>query len=68
MKTENQQEEDTLIEMRRNIDARNRNYRNYKRSNKWWIWFGILVLIFILLWWLWTVGIFGDAIIRYQGN
>jgi flagellar biosynthesis/type III secretory pathway M-ring protein FliF/YscJ len=68
MRTENELEEETLRELRRDIESRNRKFSNYKRNNRWWIWFGILVLIFILIWWLWTVGIFGDAIIRYKGN
>ncbi len=33
-----------------------------KKTNKLWMWFGVIVLIAILLWWLFSIGIF-DAII-----
>lgn len=32
------------------------------KTNKVWMWFGVIVLIAILLWWLFSIGIF-DAIV-----
>ncbi len=31
-----------------------------RKTNRLWLWLGVLILIFILLWWLWTIGMFGD--------
>lgn len=31
-----------------------------KRINKLWIWLGVIILIFILIWWLWTIGMAED--------
>lgn len=32
------------------------------KVNKLWLWLGVLLLIFILLWWLYSVGMFEDLI------
>lgn len=31
-----------------------------RKSNRLWLWLGVLILIFILLWWLWSIGMFED--------
>ena len=31
-----------------------------QRGNRLWVWLGVLVLIFILLYWLFAIGTFGD--------
>lgn len=58
----NRQAEELLAEGKR----RKRN--GIRRRNNFWLWFGVLILIFILIWWLWTMGIFGDAIGSFNGN
>lgn len=58
----NQQAENLLAE------GKNRKRNGVKRRNNIWLWFGVLVLIFILAWWLWTMGIFGDATGAFNGN
>lgn len=37
------------------------------RTNKLWLWFGILILIIILFWWLCTIGMFGDLTGAFNG-
>lgn len=39
-----------------------RKNNNTRIINRIWLWFGVLVLIFILLWWLFSIGTF-DALI-----
>lgn len=31
-----------------------------RKVNKLWLWLGVLILIFILLYWLYTIGLFED--------
>lgn len=31
---------------------------DHRKTNKMWIWFGVMILIFILLWWLYSIGTF----------
>lgn len=37
------------------------------RVNKLWLWFGVMILIFILLFWLFSMGIFGDLTSYFNG-
>lgn len=37
-----------------------RKRESTKKINKLWIWFGVMILIAILLFWLWTIGMFED--------
>lgn len=39
-------------------DGKDRRRNGTKRTNKLWLWLGILILVFILLYWLFTIGIF----------
>ncbi len=39
-----------------------RKNSNTRKNNRIWLWFGVLVLIFILLWWLFSIGTF-DALL-----
>lgn len=46
--------------------------KNHKRSdthktNRLWLWLGILILVFILLYWLFTIGIFEDITGYFNG-
>lgn len=41
--------------------GKNRHRENTRKINKLWIWLGVLILIFILIWWLWTFGIAEDV-------
>lgn len=59
--------EDLIVDKLK-MDAKNRKRRNTKKINNWWLWFGVLILIFILVWWLWSIGIFEDAAGVINGN
>lgn len=38
-----------------------------KKINKLWLWLGVLVLVAILLWWLFTYVIFADEAAMFNG-
>ena len=42
-------------------NGKNQKRNSTKRINKLWLWLGVLVLLAILLWWLFTYVIFADA-------
>lgn len=46
---------------------RNDNDLQPSRSNRLWVWLGVLVLIFILLYWLFAIGTFGDLANWFNG-
>lgn len=46
---------------------RNDNDIQPSRSNRLWVWLGVLVLIFILLYWLFAIGTFGDLANWFNG-
>lgn len=37
------------------------------RTSRLWVWLGVLVLIFILLYWLFAIGTFGDLANWFNG-
>lgn len=41
-------------------DGKKRHNESTRKINKLWLWLGVIILIFILLWWLWSIGIFND--------
>lgn len=43
-------------------EGKNEKRNNTKRINKLWLWLGVLVLLAILLWWLFTYVIFADSV------
>lgn len=57
-----------LIADKLRADGKDRKRKNTRRINNWWLWFGVIILIFILVWWLWTIGIFGDMSGSFNGN
>lgn len=68
--TENNNNRDNadLIADKLRAEGKERKRRNTRRINNWWLWFGVIILIFILVWWLWTMGIFGDMTGFFNGN
>lgn len=48
-------------------NGRNRKRENTRKTNRLWLWLGVLVLIFILLYWLFTIGIFEDLAGYFNG-
>ena len=57
-----------LIADKLRADGKERKRKNTRRIKNWWLWFGVIILIFILVWWLWTIGIFGDMSGSFNGN
>ncbi|MDE6007473.1 MAG: hypothetical protein K2G67_07965 [Muribaculaceae bacterium] len=54
-------------------EAARANYKDKKnettrKNNKLWLWLGVLILIFILLYWLFSIGLFEDASGVINGN
>lgn len=48
-------------------EGKNRKRNSTVKINKLWMWFGVLVLIFILLFWLFAIGTFGDLADWFNG-
>lgn len=57
-----------LIADKLRAEGKERKRKGTRRINNWWLWFGVIILIFILVWWLWTMGIFGDMTGTFNGN
>lgn len=47
--------------------GREHKRRDTVKINKLWLWFGVLILIFILLYWLFAIGTFGDLMNWFNG-
>lgn len=67
-KEHNNPDNSDLIADQLKAEGKERKRRNTRRTNNWWLWFGVIILIFILVWWLWTMGIFGDMTGAFNGN
>lgn len=59
-KIEDRAFEEMRQEGRLKEEGRERKEEGTKRSNNLWIWLGVLVLVFILIYWLFAIGTFGD--------
>ena len=64
-------EDKAFDEMRRagkNVrENRQNNDMGTPRSSRLWVWLGVLVLLFILLYWLFAIGTFGDLANWFNG-
>ncbi len=47
--------------------GRNRKRDNTRKTNRLWLWLGVIILIFILLYWLFSIGIFEDLTGYFNG-
>ena len=48
-------------------EGKDRKREGTRRTNRLWLWFGILILIAILLYWLFSIGLIGDAAGSFNG-
>ncbi len=73
MENKNLQEKENKAfdEMRRagkNLqESRQNNDVDTPRSSRLWVWLGVIVLIFIILYWLFAIGTFGDLANWFNG-
>lgn len=56
---ERREDPDTLAQSL-TANGKNRKRHDTKKINRLWLWLGVLILVFILLYWLFSVGIFAD--------
>ncbi|MDE5843091.1 MAG: hypothetical protein K2H35_05080 [Muribaculaceae bacterium] len=48
-------------------EGKNHKRKDTVRTNRLWMWLGIIVLVFILLYWLFAVGTFEDMLGVFNG-
>lgn len=48
-------------------ESRQRKESGTQGSSRLWVWLGVLVLIFILIYWLFAIGTFGDLANWFNG-
>ncbi len=64
-------EDKAFEEMRnegKNIEkGRQRKEEGTQRSSRLWVWLGVIAMIFILLYWLFAIGTFGDLANWFNG-
>lgn len=48
-------------------EARNNKRNDTRKTNRLWLWLGVLVLVAILLWWLFSIGILEDLAGVFNG-
>lgn len=41
-------------------DGKNRKRSDTRKTNRLWLWLGVLILVIILIYWLFTIGMFED--------
>ncbi|MDE7403332.1 MAG: hypothetical protein K2M87_07975 [Muribaculaceae bacterium] len=68
-KKENRINSDLAREEANSLRANAKKNRNNstRKTNKLWLWLGVLVLVFILLWWLFAMGTFEDMLGVFNG-
>ena len=49
-------------------NGKNRKRNNTARINRLWLWLGVICLILILIWWLFSMGILEDSLGIFNGN
>ncbi|MDE6246501.1 MAG: hypothetical protein K2M41_01495 [Muribaculaceae bacterium] len=47
--------------------GKNKKRQDTGKTNRLWVWLGVIVLIFILLYWLFAIGTFEDMIGYFNG-
>ena len=60
-KDSNRSDNDEMIARSMEANERDRERHHTRNLNKLWIWLGVLVLIAILLWWIFSIGFFEDT-------
>lgn len=50
-----------IISRSMKAEQREKHRENTRNMNKLWLWFGVLILVAILLWWIMSIGLAEDA-------
>lgn len=59
---------DNMRRAEKNLEeSRQRKEAGSQKSSRLWVWLGVLVLIFILIYWLFAIGTFGDLANWFNG-
>ena len=64
---ENKAFDEMLHEGKKTQENRQNDDIQPSRTSRLWVWLGVLVLIFILLYWLFAIGTFGDLANWFNG-
>lgn len=48
-------------------EGKNQKRHDTSKTNRLWVWLGVIVLIFILIYWLFAVGTFEDMLGYFNG-
>lgn len=48
-------------------EGREKKRHNTRKINNIWLWFGVMVLIAILLYWIFSIGLLGDSVNAFNG-
>ena len=60
-KHENHGDNADLIAKSMKAEQKEKQRESTRRMNKLWIWLGVLFLVAILLWWIFSIGFFEDT-------
>lgn len=64
---ENESANADLIANSMKAEGRNRHRESTRKINRLWLWLGVLILIAILLYWIFSIGILGDLTDSFNG-
>ncbi|MEZ3550675.1 MAG: hypothetical protein K1W02_08085 [Muribaculaceae bacterium] len=64
---ENESVDSDLIADSLKAEGKNRRRENTRKTNRLWLWLGVLILIALLLYWIFSIGIIGDATGSFNG-
>lgn len=57
-----------LVADKLKAEGKVRKNKSTRKINNLWLWFGVLILVAILLWWLFSMGVLGDGFGAFNGN
>ncbi len=66
-KREERLENADLISESLPAEGKERKRENSRKINNMWLWFGVLVLVAILLYWIFSIGLLGDMTAAFNG-
>lgn len=64
---ENEPVDADLIADSMRAEGKNRRRESTRKTNRLWLWLGVLILVAILLYWIFSIGLIGDAAGTFNG-